>query len=140
MEQNVRVYFNHCFWSYPCRVCPSYVITHNRAHTFEFVLHFVKCDTVTVSLNQIIILLLLCNAQYFLFFPHPSSAIACILFSLFPSVAPQRSCFLHRFCVSPAHLYSVSSLFMSVVNVKMKNAHTEMTYHSKIFWGAISNS
>ena len=30
--------------------------THDRAHTFEFVLHFVECDTVTVSPNLITII------------------------------------------------------------------------------------
>ena len=30
--------------------------TQDRARTFEFVLHFVGCDTVTVSPNQIIII------------------------------------------------------------------------------------
>ena len=30
-----------------------------RAHTFEFVLHFVRCDTVTVSPNQIIIIIII---------------------------------------------------------------------------------
>ena len=33
--------------------------THDRARTFEYVLHFVGCDTVTVSPNQIIIIIII---------------------------------------------------------------------------------
>ena len=34
---------------------------HDRAHIFEFILQFVGCDTVTVSPNQIIIIIIIIN-------------------------------------------------------------------------------
>ena len=37
-----------------CIVC----LVDNMAHTFEFVLHFVRCDTETVSTNQIIFIII----------------------------------------------------------------------------------
>ena len=40
----------------------------DRARTFEFVLHFVKCDTVAVSPTQIIIIIIIMNVVFW--FPH----------------------------------------------------------------------
>ena len=41
--------------------------THDRARTFEFVSHFVECDTVTVSPNQIIIIIII-STIYILYY------------------------------------------------------------------------
>ena len=38
--------------------CPPLATGLDRARTFEYVLHFVGCDTVTVSPNQIIIIII----------------------------------------------------------------------------------
>ena len=62
-----------CFWfRYFCKALKNTSIwfrrTHDRARTFEYVLHFVGCDTVTLSPNQIIIIIIITYLLLFIIF------------------------------------------------------------------------